>query len=126
NYPSRTESLDVAISQIARSTGFSLAQVGQAWKLLGTRAEAVLSKSTDCESLPGTDLPVALARHAIEHEWAAKLADLIERRLMLLYPQRLSRACVGRLAELLVEGGKLSADEARNSVSDEVSRLAAR
>jgi hypothetical protein len=71
-------------------------------------------------------LPVALARHTIEHEWAATLADLIERRLMLLYHQRLSRACVGRLAELLVEGGKLLADEARNSVSDEVARLAAR
>lgn len=126
NYPSSAESLDVALGQIARSTGFSLAQVVQAWKLLGTQAEAVLSKSTDRESLPGTDLPVALARHAIEHEWAAKLADLIERRLMLLYHQRLSRACVGRLAELLVEGGKLLADEARNSVSDEVARLAAR
>ena len=43
----------------SHSTAFSLEQVEQAWKLLGTRAEAVLSKSTDRQSLPDTDLPVA-------------------------------------------------------------------
>ncbi|HEY2895042.1 MAG TPA: glycerol-3-phosphate dehydrogenase/oxidase [Pirellulales bacterium] len=126
NYPSNEESLDAARSQIARSTGFSLEQVAQAWKLLGTRAEAVLAKSADRESLPDTDLPVAAARHAIEHEWAATLADLIERRLMLLYHQRLSRACLARLADLLVESGQLLAGQAQTSVSDEVVRLAAR
>jgi glycerol-3-phosphate dehydrogenase len=126
NYPATDKALDDARKEIARSSGFSLEQVEQAWKLLGTRAEAVLSNSTDRESLPHTDLPIAVARHAIEHEWAADLADLIERRLMLLYHQRLSLACLARLAEVLVEGGKLVAEQAHQAVSDEVARLAAR
>ena len=37
----------------------------------------------------------------IRSEWATTLADLVERRLMLLYHQRLTNACLHDLAELL-------------------------
>ena len=54
------------------------------------------------------------------------LADLVERRLMLLYDQRLTRATLVDLAKLLVAEGRLTPSEVDAAVAAEVDRLAAR
>ena len=47
----------------------------------------------------------------IRHEWARTLGDLVERRLMLLYDQRLKTIGLRQLAEVLVEAGALRSEE---------------
>jgi hypothetical protein len=51
------------------------------------------------------------------------LADLVERRLMLLYQQPLERKTLEHLAELLVEEGRLEPAAAAGEVSLTVDRL---
>jgi glycerol-3-phosphate dehydrogenase len=126
DYPANDAALAVAWIEIAERSGFSPATVEAVWNLCGTRAESLLAAAADRELLPGTDLPCALARAAIEREWARTLADLVERRLMLLYDQRLTRACLRRLAEMLAEAGHVPRGDVEAAVNLEVSRLAER
>lgn len=103
-------------------------QVRSIWELFGTRTEAVLA-SFDARSAPdldGTSLPVGVARWCLQHEWAQTLSDLVERRLMLLYHQPLTRRCLTQLAGLLVESGKLAAGDADSTVQSYMEALAAR
>jgi glycerol-3-phosphate dehydrogenase len=126
DYPADDAALAVAWIEIAERSGFSPAAVQTVWNLCGTRTESLLVAASDRELLPGTDLPCAFARASIEHEWARTLADLVERRLMLLYDQRLTRACLRRLAEMLADAGHLPKGEVEAAVALEVSRLAER
>ncbi|MEX2112639.1 MAG: glycerol-3-phosphate dehydrogenase/oxidase [Pirellulales bacterium] len=126
DYPPDAAAVASACDGIARREGLSRASVAAVWRLCGTRAAAILATSPSTELLPGTDLPVSMARWAICHEFATSLADLVERRLMLLYHQRLSRACLERLAELLVAEGHLPTGDQAAVVAAEAERLAAR
>ena len=53
--------------------------------------------------LDGTHIPIETVRQIIRDEWVAKLDDLVERRLMLLYHPNLTRRCLDQLADLLIE-----------------------
>lgn len=122
NYPA---DLAATISAIARRLNVPVAQIEAAWPLLGTRTEAVLSSlalSPD-DVVPGVNLPRALVRHIIREEWATTLDDLVERRLMLLYHQRLSRAALECLAGELVAEGRLLAVKVKCEVGGTVERL---
>jgi glycerol-3-phosphate dehydrogenase len=113
NYPASEADVRRACEQLAAETGFDVAQVERVWELLGTRTKDVLGELSagGRRSIADTSLPGSLARWMIEHEWARTLADLVERRLMLLYDQQLSVAGLRQLAEVLVEAGALrSAD----------------
>jgi glycerol-3-phosphate dehydrogenase len=66
---------------------------------------------------------VASARHAIRSEWATTLDDLVERRLMLLYHPRLTRAMLRRLAEILTHEGKLAEVDIEEQISATIARL---
>jgi len=113
--------------QIATRLGLTEAQVFAAWQLYGTRCETVLASFPgETTSLPGTDVPTALVRHAIRHEWAHCLDDLVERRLMLLYHRRLYGAALQRAAEILVEEGAVSPNEASAHVEQCAARLRTR
>jgi glycerol-3-phosphate dehydrogenase len=68
-------------------------------------------------------LPLAFVRHVIDHEWVQTLADLVERRLMLLYHPRLTRRCLEQLADLLTAAGKLDAQQASHPVHAFAQRL---
>ena len=46
----------------------------------------------------GTDLPTSAVEFAVEREWAASLADLVERRLMLSFAERLPVAALDAVA----------------------------
>jgi glycerol-3-phosphate dehydrogenase len=125
-YPPTQADLAKIFDDVGRQFGLSRASVAAVWRMCGTRTAAILAISPSTELLPGADLPVSFARWSIRHEYATSLGDLVERRLMLLYHQRLTRACLERLAELLVENGCLSLDEQARAVAAEIERLASR
>lgn len=122
-YPSDEGSLEAVWQAIAGRVGFSASTVAAVWQLCGTRAEEYLGSADDRSLVPDTALPCSFVRLSIEHEWAHTLADLVERRLMLLYDQRLTTGCLRRLAELLVDAGHLSADRIEPAVNCQIERL---
>jgi glycerol-3-phosphate dehydrogenase len=125
DYPRDNAALVGAHDRIAQRFGLSRASVAAVWQLCGTRTASILEVSPSTELLPGTDLPVSFAQWSIRHEFATTLADLVERRLMLLYHQRLTKACLERLAELLTADGHLPPGDQQSAVAAEVERLAA-
>jgi len=63
-----------------------------------------------------TDLPTAAVGFCVREEWATSLDDLVERRLMLAFAPRLSRATLTGLAVELVRLGMLPAGQAEAEV----------
>jgi glycerol-3-phosphate dehydrogenase len=134
DYPSSADELARTQQRIADSTGFSLAQVQAAWPLFGMRTEQMLAPShTDDDnfdntrdSIRGTQLPIRAVRRIIQMEWVHGLADLVERRLMLLFDPQLSRRTLVHLAELLAEVELITAAEIQHEVDALVARLAER
>lgn len=122
---------------LATRCGRPLEVVQELWPLFGTTTERVLQRCADKTTnrhsngtpaaasplLPGCAIPEDVVLDVIEMEWVRTLADLVERRLMLLYRPGLSRACLQRLAELLAEAGRISAEDVAGCVAAEISRL---
>ncbi|MEX0702755.1 MAG: FAD-dependent oxidoreductase [Planctomycetales bacterium] len=148
NHPADARALRDEWDRLAESTGFSAEQVRAMWELWGTRTREIaaqisgqwsvdsgrttnsrrLREPVHCplptvHCLSGTALPVAAARWAIGHEWVARLEDLVERRLLLVYHPGLSRATVRELAELLATGGRLNLARIDEAIERCVERL---
>jgi len=125
SYPSSDEDLAAEWDQLAQQSGLSRSSVKAFWSLYGTRCRSLLASldNTSTKCLADTDLPVALARWVIEHEWIDRLEDLVERRLMLLYHRGLSVECLRELAKLLVEADKLAAGDVDDHVERTIDRL---
>ena len=87
------------------------------WELCGTLTGEILqAQSSDADprrlgSVVDSSLPRTFVRWVIVHERVERLEDLVERRLMLLYSPQLSRRTLDELADLLVESGRLSAEQ---------------
>lgn len=64
-----------------------------------------------------------LARAAIREEWATRLEDLVERRLMLHFSPELHWDTLRTLADVLVQEGRLTAQEAPRAVARCAGRL---
>jgi glycerol-3-phosphate dehydrogenase len=115
--------------EIAARTGYPAASVAAAWQLCGALAACILEAPPkdghppDKSLLDDTPLPYAMVRWSIEHEHARTLADLVERRLMLLYHQRLTRATLRGLGQALAEAGHLGVSEIGAAVETEIARL---
>ncbi|HEX4142120.1 MAG TPA: glycerol-3-phosphate dehydrogenase/oxidase [Pirellulales bacterium] len=110
--------------EIAQRTGLPPAVVDRAWQLVGTQTATILSTAeAPAACLRGTEFPLALALWSIRHEWVTRLADLVERRLMLLYQQPLQRTTLEHLVELLVAEGRIDAAQAEREVSLTIERL---
>ncbi len=128
DYPNDPDTARGQQERLARSSGWTLKQVQSAWRLWGRTAEHVLQGvgSADDrsagETLTGTDLPVPLVRYAIRQEWTTRLADLVERRLMLLYHQELSVSCLQHLAQLMVQEARLQPSDAPHEVDAVIRR----
>jgi glycerol-3-phosphate dehydrogenase len=125
NYPQSAEQLTAEHDRVASRFGLSRVQVQKIWSLLGSRTQTALASIEGLGSvnLPGTDMPDQFARWSILHEDAHKLDDLVERRLMLVYHPRLSKACLQRLAALLVDSGKLDQERLDETVQHTIDRL---
>jgi glycerol-3-phosphate dehydrogenase len=126
DYPQDADALAAGQRQIAERTGFSTASVDAVWKLFGTRSEAMLAGDGDRQLVPDTELPRVVVRRSIDEEHVRGLVDLVERRLMLLYHQRLTRACLACLADQLAAAGRLEKGRVEQAVDDEVERLKTR
>jgi glycerol-3-phosphate dehydrogenase len=126
HYPTNRRDLAAEQRAIARRTGFSLSSVECCWTLYGTACEPILTTATTRALVTDTQLPVEVVRGMIEREQAANLADLVERRTMLLYLERLSRASLEHLARVLVDAGRMQAQATSAAVDAECQRLMAR
>lgn len=117
--------LSVDWARLAHQHGLTHESVSHVWSLVGTRTPSILAENCGNSGnlLPGVQMPERFARWSIRNEWVTTLDDLVERRLMLLYHQRLSRGCLRRLAEMLVEEGKLAANAVDLSVEQTAARL---
>ena len=100
-------------------------QIQAVWDLCGARTETILSEARGgdaaflrhgSDNLADSRLPRPFVRHVLRREWVTRLSDLVERRLMLLYDQQLSLACLCELAELMVEGGLLTTSQVTEEV----------
>ncbi|HVU87654.1 MAG TPA: glycerol-3-phosphate dehydrogenase/oxidase [Pirellulales bacterium] len=125
-FPRNPREQPAARQKIAARTGYTEAQVAAAWELYGTRCEEILADAPDRNILIGTDLPTAVARFAIRHEWVQGLSDLVERRLMLLYHHRLYEGTLEQLARLMVEAGAIVEQQVAEQVSQCARRLESR
>jgi glycerol-3-phosphate dehydrogenase len=101
--------------------GLDAIQVQVLTQLCGNRFAEILERHPPTEEdrkrgnrLTDTLLPRSFVRWVIDHEWVARIEDLVERRLMLLYEKNLSMRTLEDLADLLIEAGKLRAAD-RNS-----------
>lgn len=120
---------DVAIAQVLNELAsrfvLTVDQVKTIWSLCGTRTAEILSEQSDlsAENVAETHLPRAFVRWVISHEWVQTLADLVERRLMLLYQPKFTAATLRDLAALLVEAGVLAPNAAEQEVCRVIERL---
>ncbi|HWB00329.1 MAG TPA: FAD-dependent oxidoreductase [Pirellulales bacterium] len=74
-------------------------------------------------AVPGAPGSTSHLGQVIREEWVARLDDLVERRLMLLYDPSLSRAMLVELAKALVAEGRLAASNVNSAVDSVVDRL---
>lgn len=109
----------------ATEAGSTAEEAAFLWPLLGMRTRAVMIASATASSPLVTDTPLrrSTVHWLIEHEWADRLDDLVERRLMLIFAPRLSHGMLGDLAECLVEAGRLSREHLPTTVSATIQRL---
>jgi len=95
--------------------------------LFGARAADVWcgadGSSADLRLIRGVDLPRAAVGFCVHEEWGTTLDDLIERRLMLSFHERLSREAITDVAESLVDAGALTPDSSAAAVDGCVARL---
>jgi len=125
SHPASREELAAEWDRLARQSGVQRPTVEAIWSLYGSRCRDLLPTLSDTTNkcLAGTDLPIDLARWAIEHEWVDRLDDLVERRLMLLYHQNLSMACLRELAQLLADAGTVADSDLDGHVAATIERL---
>jgi glycerol-3-phosphate dehydrogenase len=92
---------------------------------IGRKVEAdSRERPIPARTLPGEEgAPLALAaREAIAKEWATRLEDLVERRLMLLYDQQFSAADLRILADELVAAKKLAPEQREAAIAAATAR----
>jgi glycerol-3-phosphate dehydrogenase len=125
DYPPTAEALRQTWEQIARRLNLDVAQVQAVWTLCGNRIEQIADEQGGLGGaiLVGTSIPVELARWMIKNEWVARLDDLVERRLMLIYESDLSLETLQQLADCLVEAGRLAPEEVEATIEKTRLRL---
>lgn len=97
--------------------------------LFGGRAADVWGAAAgpaDAVLLAGIDLPAAAVTHCVKSEWAVTLADVLERRLMLAFDDRLTRDTVVDVARVLARAGLLAAGEVEPAADEWIASVARR
>jgi glycerol-3-phosphate dehydrogenase len=117
------------IAELAAQFQLDASQVRAMWALCGSRVRRFceshgrdMTGSQAEQTISGSVLPRAFARWMIENEWAERIEDLLERRLMLIFEPGLSRQTIGDLADLLIEAGKLDAATRESAIETAVRR----
>jgi glycerol-3-phosphate dehydrogenase len=119
NFPTSGADRENYVARLSQELARDIESVRLTVQLLGEEAESVLRSDggASCNVI-GTDMPVAVARHAVLHEWVTTLSDLVERRLMLVYNPRLALDTLRHLAKIMVECGRINSAD----VDDEIDR----
>ncbi len=128
HYPHSADALAGELAELAGLFGLPIDSLEATWHLCGTRTREILAAAEPADRgqlLDGTPLPLVLARWSIRQEWAVRLDDLVERRLMLLYKERLTRRCLRQLAQMLAAEGRISTSDVEAELERTVARLAA-
>lgn len=125
SYPADQTELETVWQQLASRFQLPGEAIRSIWTLCGSRSERLLASLDELPGpcLTGTRLPRSFVRWIIRNEWVTSLDDLVERRLMLLYDPRVSRATLEELGGLLVAAHKLDAASAGQVVSATSRRL---
>lgn len=126
DYPASESARDSLLARWASDSKLAKEQIVAMWPLVGMEIERFLRErpAVDQSSLPGTSLPNEFVHWVIEREWVARLDDLVERRLMLLYQPKLRLATLHALADVLVSRRNLP--DARSQVFATVDQLRTR
>lgn len=125
NYPATPAEREARLDRLAGQLGLSTEAVERVWKLAGTRAESILTSASpsDARILAGAAIPLAFVRHAIQEEWVRTLADLVERRLLLVFDSDLNDVTLRELGRIMVESGRLDAGALDEQVEQVRKRL---
>jgi len=113
HYPQTNDILKAEQDRLCQKYQLSLKSIQALWSLQGTQLEEILDSLPDfsTELLAGTFLPRKYVLWTIQHEWVETLGDLVERRLMLVFEEKLQADTLNALADCLVESGKCSSAE---------------
>lgn len=123
DYPETRDAVASRQRELAEQFQLPAEGIAAIWELFGTRTKRVLQEcgNLDGATIPGTSIPVAVARWIIEHEWVARLEDLVERRLLLVDRPTLCRETLHALAKLLP--GSTEQQQVEAAVENCVERL---
>ncbi|MFV0444776.1 MAG: glycerol-3-phosphate dehydrogenase/oxidase [Planctomycetaceae bacterium] len=106
NYPRTPDDLHRMHAELAETFALSVKSVAACWSLFGTDTAEVLQLSrAECtaddwrQGLPGTALPVAVVDWIIRNELVQSVADLVERRLLLVFAEGLQHETLGVLEQ---------------------------
>jgi glycerol-3-phosphate dehydrogenase len=132
-FPENHAELPDICQQIGQRIGYTAQSIAAVVQLCGIPADDMF-RDRPGDPAPGewpqliddTQLPWKFARWVVQHESVSSLADLVERRLMLLYHQRLTYACLHRLVDLLRWTRQPLPSSAETLVAEEVARLMSR
>jgi glycerol-3-phosphate dehydrogenase len=69
------------------------------------------------------EMPKSAVAWSVREEWATRLEDVVERRLMLVFDERLSRRSLEDIAAVLVGEGVLEKERAAAEVETVAARL---
>ncbi|WP_417744109.1 glycerol-3-phosphate dehydrogenase/oxidase [Rosistilla oblonga] len=109
---------------LAERVGFEAKDLGRDRPFPGHEdCRQATTAADDGEMLVGTQIPLAVVDAIIADEHVRRLGDLVERRLMLLYHPRLSRATLDQLAARMMAAGILEAASVGQEVAECEQRL---
>jgi len=125
NYPADAAAVERELARLAEKFPLPPEQIAAVWEIYGSRTESTLAacEGLSEEHLDGTEIPLAVVRYMIEREWVARIEDVAERRLILIFDEELSRRTLSQIAELLVDCGKLSAADVDVAIAQAETRL---
>ncbi len=125
NYPPNVKAREEEWKQLAQNYQIDIHSITAMWELCGTEVKIYLQEKHDMLTpmIFGTVLPRSFVCWIIEREWVTTLDDLVERRLMLLFQNRLAHQTFIELAETLVDAGKLKAKDIPKTVQRTIDNL---
>ncbi len=125
NYPENAEAIQEEWEQLAQNHQIDISSITAMWELCGTDVRIFLQEKNDLlnQMIFGTVLPRSFVCWIIQREWVTTLDDLVERRLMLLFQNRLSRQTLLELAETLADMRKLKTEDIPKIVQETIDNL---
>jgi len=125
--PALLASAAASAQQAGLEPAEALQAAAQGVALFGARAPLMLAESHRAagggKRVRGTSLPMGIVEACVRLEWATDLEDVIERRLMLVFAEGLSRGTLEDVAQGLVEAGVLEPAATVAAVRQCVDRL---